>query len=377
MGSHDNNQLPTVMVVGPFSGTGGVVTFQRNLMERSPLRKEWRFVPYNNSRPPKRNTVENLSYRALFNAGPKRVVIGALVTLKNLLLFPLALLRHRPQVVQIQSSDYFAFWESSAYQRIASFMGMPTVVRFGGSFNFFYEAASPRGKSAIRKVLDRPDGVIVQSKMWHAYFTPLVSNPARLHIIPNAVPEPPPFHTHPIPQNKPRALLICGENARLKGVYTVLDALVLLDHKVTIDLVSVSPSLIAEIENHACRQDITVHPTLSHSALLALYSVVDIFLIPSEREGFPNALLEAMAAGLPVVGSPAGAIPEVLIHGQGGFLHPHDDSQSLASSLLQLVGSHSLREQMGRYNHMTVCRSFTLQTAFSPFSAVWRKAMTD
>ena len=375
MGSDENNQLAKIMVVGPFSGTGGVVTFQRNLMERSPLHHKWRFIPYSNSRPAKRNTTENLSYEALFNDGLVRALVGALVTVKNILFFPFALVYHRPKVVQIQSSDYFAFWEAAVYQRIASIMGFSTVVRFGGSFNFFYENASLRSQAFIRKILDRPNHVVVQSEMWRTYFTPLVDNPARLQVIPNAVPKPGPFRERLTPPNhKPRALLICGDNARLKGVYTVLDALLALSEVVTIDLVSVSPTLLSEIDKHPYRNLITVHPTLSHPEILHLYTLVDIFLIPSEKEGFPNALLEAMAAGLPIVGSPAGAIPEVLIHGKGGYLNPHDDSTSMASSLKLLADSASLREEMGRYNHGVVCKSYTLDAAFEPFDVLWRKA---
>jgi glycosyltransferase involved in cell wall biosynthesis len=63
----------------------------------------------------------------------------------------------------------------------------------------------------------------------------------------------------------------------------------------------------------------------------------DLFVFPSESEAFPNALLEAMAAGLPVVASSVGGITEVVQHGQTGLLIPPRHPEALADSLCGLL----------------------------------------
>jgi N-acetyl-alpha-D-glucosaminyl L-malate synthase BshA len=65
----------------------------------------------------------------------------------------------------------------------------------------------------------------------------------------------------------------------------------------------------------------------------------DVFLLPSETESFGLAALEAMACGLPVVGSAAGGIPEVVRHGVDGFLAPVGDVDGMAQGVLRLLES--------------------------------------
>ena len=73
-----------------------------------------------------------------------------------------------------------------------------------------------------------------------------------------------------------------------------------------------------------------------------------VFVLPSYREGLPNALLEAMAAGLPVIATRAGGAPEVLDEdGIGILLDPHD-SEALGEALAEPVSKAHLRVSQGR-----------------------------
>jgi glycosyltransferase involved in cell wall biosynthesis len=68
-----------------------------------------------------------------------------------------------------------------------------------------------------------------------------------------------------------------------------------------------------------------------------MLSAMDVFCLPSFSEGLPVSLLEAMAAGVPVVGSEVAGIREVITHGKTGLLFPCDDDRRLASALLELA----------------------------------------
>lgn len=76
-------------------------------------------------------------------------------------------------------------------------------------------------------------------------------------------------------------------------------------------------------------------------------SGLDIFLMPSEREGFGLVLLEAMSYGLPVIGSQAGAIPEVVVDGETGIIVAPKKSDEIAEALRWLLADRSLRQYMG------------------------------
>lgn len=80
----------------------------------------------------------------------------------------------------------------------------------------------------------------------------------------------------------------------------------------------------------------------------------DVLLLTSDHEGFPNVLLEAMAAGLPVVATPAGDSPIVVDHGRTGYIVDFEDHQAAVGRLLQLAHSQELREELGRAGRMRV-----------------------
>ena len=95
----------------------------------------------------------------------------------------------------------------------------------------------------------------------------------------------------------------------------------------------------------------------SPGRLRALMTGVHLFVHPSEttaggdQEGVPNALLEAMATGLPVVATVHGGIPEAVDHGHDGLLVPERDPHALAGAVLRLMGDpvllHALSRQAG------------------------------
>lgn len=80
----------------------------------------------------------------------------------------------------------------------------------------------------------------------------------------------------------------------------------------------------------------------------SLYSDADILVLTSDREGTPNVILEAMASGLPVVATRVGGLPDVVRHGETGFLVDRDDESSLIDAVLDLVQSREKRSAFGQ-----------------------------
>lgn len=78
-----------------------------------------------------------------------------------------------------------------------------------------------------------------------------------------------------------------------------------------------------------------------------IYDEADILVLTSDFEGTPNVVLEAMASGLPVVGTRVGGVPEVVRHGETGYLVELDDNEQIADTLLTLIDSIQLRAETG------------------------------
>ena len=79
----------------------------------------------------------------------------------------------------------------------------------------------------------------------------------------------------------------------------------------------------------------------------ALLKKGDVLLLPSDHEGFPNAVLEAMAAELPVVCTPAGDVGRVVVDGVTGYVLPFEDEQGMVDRVLLLARSEESRHLLG------------------------------
>lgn len=85
----------------------------------------------------------------------------------------------------------------------------------------------------------------------------------------------------------------------------------------------------------------------------------DIFVLPSHKEGFPFALLEAMAAGLPVVATRVGAIPEIITHQKDGILIDVGDSATLGNELSELIHHSEIRNRIAKSGQQLVTKHYT------------------
>lgn len=104
-----------------------------------------------------------------------------------------------------------------------------------------------------------------------------------------------------------------------------------------------------------------VHLLGARRDVAALMASADVFLLPSRVEGFPNAVMEAMAFGLPVVASNVGGIPDLVRHGEDGFLHDAPDVDGMVQSVLTLMADANLRARFGEAGRQRIEDEFSLQ----------------
>ena len=105
--------------------------------------------------------------------------------------------------------------------------------------------------------------------------------------------------------------------------------------------------------------------------MTSIYAAVDIVAMPSAREGFPNAALESLAAGIPVVGFRVGGLPDIVIDGHTGFLSPPGDSDGIVKSIIRVLKDNSLAEKLGN-NCAIYAREFTVQKHIESLQDIYR-----
>jgi N-acetyl-alpha-D-glucosaminyl L-malate synthase BshA len=109
--------------------------------------------------------------------------------------------------------------------------------------------------------------------------------------------------------------------------------------------------------------------TQQHIAEIA--ALADVFLLPSELESFGLSALEAMACGVPVVGSDAGGLPEVVRHAESGYLLPVGDVDGMAARTIEILRDDERRREMGAAARHRVESLFDAERVVSQYEAVY------
>lgn len=144
--------------------------------------------------------------------------------------------------------------------------------------------------------------------------------------------------------------------------------------EVQFQMVAVPPFLKKRIADSGIAGAIRLQDPMEHQRLLALMQRCEIFLLPSHGEGFPNSLVEAMAAGMACIATPVGAVPEIAAEG-GLLLVPVGNISALADAISQLVASAELRNRLGTQARQTVCAHYVASVALPRLAQAYRKLL--
>jgi glycosyltransferase involved in cell wall biosynthesis len=104
-------------------------------------------------------------------------------------------------------------------------------------------------------------------------------------------------------------------------------------------------------------------------------SAANIFVLPSRSEGFSNAIIEAMAASLPVVATNVGGNSEAVRDGVSGFLIPSGDPAALAAAISRLLSDQSQAKAMGAAGKAFVAENFTTEAMMTRIASVYEKLL--
>jgi glycosyltransferase involved in cell wall biosynthesis len=179
--------------------------------------------------------------------------------------------------------------------------------------------------------------------------------------------------------NDPPRVLFAGYLTPRKGVLDLLHASALLQEAGTghdLVLVGGTPTEGADAEEQVRQAAIPgarfVGP-VPHEAMPEHYRAADVFCLPSWWEAMPMSVLEAMAAGLPVVASAVGEIPRLVQDGVTGVLVPPKHPAALAQALGSLLKDPLRRRAMGAAGRAAVAERFGLDRTLAALDELYRE----
>jgi glycosyltransferase involved in cell wall biosynthesis len=182
--------------------------------------------------------------------------------------------------------------------------------------------------------------------------------------------------------HEPPVILFVGELLERKGVVVLLDALDLIDARGDIDyravivgdnrpgLQSDKDKMVAEITRRG-RADCMTGP-LPREGVYDWLSKADIYVTPTLTEGQPFTVIEALAAGVPIVGSDIQALTNMISDPEHGRLLRWDDSKGFAEAMIDLLSNPDERREISVRNRELAYRRFDRSVFSSELAALYR-----
>lgn len=293
------------------------------------------------------------------------------------------LLLKRPKIVYVPiAQDWLAFLRDSLFLVPARLLRKKLVVHLhGGHFGTFYQNSHAPMRWLVRFALSKSERAIVLGTILRTVFDGVIPSD-RVLIVPNGIPDS--FHDS----------ATATSNGRRP---TILFLSTLMKEKGTLDVIGALPGIVKEVPNVRVvfagewyrqkdkeaadalvgeldlRSHVDFIGTVEGTAKCDVLRNVDVFAIPTYNEGQPYAILEAMSAGLPVISTNVGCIPETVVEGESGFIVEPGNKEGLASKTALLLVDHDLRKRMGEASRKRFLELYTEDR----FAAQMRAVFTE
>jgi glycosyltransferase involved in cell wall biosynthesis len=372
-------RLPTALVIGPLPPPyhGGAIATQTLLA--SAVTGRFRLLH-----------LDTTDRRGFGNMG--RLEAGNIALALRHLVRYLRLLREEPpDLVYVPlAQNRLGFLRDALFLLPARLLGKRVVVHVhGGGFRDFFEGTDPLTRAIVRVSLARVSRAIVLGERLRPMMAELV--PAeRVAAVPNGIDDP--YHGQLRPRTAEEAaaraelrVVYLGTLMEAKGFLDVLEAATLLGrvapHARFIfagDFFRPADRARAERlrgENPEVRADFP--GTVATRAKAELLRDADIFVFPTRyaNEGHPYVILEAMAAGLPIVTTARAAIAETVVHGETGIIVPEGEPAALADALRTLIADAPLRARLGAAARERFLQRYMLNGWAAEMAGIFEEAL--
>jgi glycosyltransferase involved in cell wall biosynthesis len=306
----------------------------------------------------------------------------------------LRLLRaERPQMVYVPvAQNRLGFLRDALFLLPARMLSKRVVVHVhGGGFRAFVEGTDPLTRAVVRSSLAGVARAIVLGNGLRHMMAELVP-PTNVKVVPNGIADPynGGFRPRTAQDASTRAggrIVYLGTLMAAKGFLDVLAAAALL----AAERPGARFTFAGDFFRPADRERAEQYTANGHGAHVEFTGVVegaakaallrdaDIFVFPTyyPYEGHPYVILEAMAAGLPIVTTARAAIAETIIHNETGIIVPERDPHALAAALRTLMEQPALRARLGAAARERFLRRYTLRTWAADMTSAFEEALAS
>lgn len=266
-------------------------------------------------------------------------------------------------IVHIHLSFGMSFYRKLIFFVIARFKQLKTVIHLHGSkFDEFYDKGGWLRKKLISYMFNHADALIALSKEWKSFISS-VSNNSNITIVYNGASVE--KFANKLDNGDVINILFMGRLGDRKGTYDLIEAFkslaksfpearLLLGGDGELDKVK------QILEEEDLIEKVSVLGWVGGDQKIELFRRADMYVLPSYNEGLPGSILEAMAAGSPIVSTTVGGIPEAVLDGINGYLVAPGDITALSQALASLCKDKTLRNRMGKASQELILEKFNI-----------------
>jgi glycosyltransferase involved in cell wall biosynthesis len=270
---------------------------------------------------------------------------------------------------------------------VGRFLGVPSVVSARGN-DLDRAIHDPRKAAHIYYALNNASAITANTRQLVRKAMALAPGPT-VYRIPNGV-DADLFQPQPRPPNLVKDLGLSdggvigfvGEARAKKGLSSLLLAFREIAERRVVDLFLLGgvrsgedAELVEVFQKQNPGKRVLVLPFLELSQVPPYYSLMDVLVMPSLRDGLPNALLEGMACERAVVTTPVGGMLDIIRDGENGVLAPSGDPLALADAIEKLLSDPQRRRELGRSARQTVLQEFSLTSELEGVLTVYKKLL--
>lgn len=172
-----------------------------------------------------------------------------------------------------------------------------------------------------------------------------------------------------------------GRLSREKGLTYLLKAMSIIVRKYpkTLLLIAGEGGLMADLQRETEQLNLNSNVMFlgPRSDIPEIMNILDMFVLPSLREGLPLVLLEAAAASLPIVATDVGGSKNVVKDGANGLLVKSQDEQSLAKAIEYLIKNSTIKNNFGRYSFEIFKNRFSIDKMIYSYEAVYNRCLNS
>lgn len=296
-----------------------------------------------------------------------------LTLLRALAIYVWLLATKRVDLVHCHAAMWGSFWRKGIFASLARLNGIPVVLHLHGSeFKLFWSRQPRLARRLIQQHLERATRVVVLSESWRC-FIQSIAPAARISVVPNYVRIPPPVDATGREQGTILSLGLIGPR---KGTFDLIRAFaaVRLAHPGA-RLILGGNGQIEEARSLAAELGVGEHVVfpgwVDGRAKAALLRSCAIYVLPSYNEGLPMSVLEAMAAGLAVITTHVGGLPELITDGVDGRLLAPGDRDGLARALHDLLSDARARAPLAEAGRRRVQAAYSDQAVLPLLDQVY------